>query len=240
MPVYSVACLLPLRTVLKRTFSADVDRLIECPVGMGNAIAQLAVNNDCDLPGFHLEGPPPHSIALHMGMGGVCFSLILIIVLSARGKSVVARFYSFTKPYFLVFFCLMVAGHASATPPAIWGAKFSTYMTLNATGFISWFKIVNPGASDLEITADIVWTLADGTEGSASSQSLGTVDAGGIYTVSEATLLAAMDDPTQLVDVYITLTLPDPEAFVHAEKKASDGRVGLPVKKVYVLSDPAS
>ena len=152
----------------------------------------------------------------------------------------VARFYSFTKPYFLALFCLVVAGHVSATPPAIWGAKFSTYMTLNVSGFVSWFKIVNPGASDLEITADIIWTLADGTEGSVSSKSLGLVDAGGIYTVSEATLLAAMDDPTQLVDVYITLTLPDPEAFVHAEKKASDGRVGLPVKKVYVLSDPAS
>ena len=151
-----------------------------------------------------------------------------------------ARFYSFTKPYFFVLFCLVVAGHVSATPPAIWGAKFSTYMTLNATGFINWFKIVNPGASDLEITADIVWTLADGTEGSASSKSLGSVDAGGIYTVSEATLLTAMDRPTQLADTYITLTLPEPEAFVHAEKKASDGRVALPVKKVYVLSDPES
>lgn len=151
-----------------------------------------------------------------------------------------ARFYSFTKPYFIVLFFLVVAGPVSATPPAIWGAKFSTYMTLNVSGFISWFKIVNPGSSDLEITADIVWTLADGTEGSASSKSLGLVDAGGIYTVSEAALLAAMDDPTQLVDAYITLTLPEPEAFVHAEKKASDGRVALPVKKVYVLSDPDS
>ena len=150
------------------------------------------------------------------------------------------RFYSFTKPCFLVFVCLVVAGHVSASPPAIWGAKFSTHMTLNAPGFISWFKIVNPGASDLEITADIVWSLADGTEGSASSKNLGLVDAGGIYTVSEAALLTAMDDPTQQVDAYITLTLPDPEAFVHAEKKASDGRVALPVKKVYVLTDPES
>ena len=66
-------------------------------------------------------------------------------------------------------------------------------MTLNVTGFVSWFKIVNPGTSDLEITADMVWTLADGTEGSVSSESLGLVDAGGIYTVSEAALLAAME-----------------------------------------------
>lgn len=113
-------------------------------------------------------------------------------------------------------------------------------MTLNTTGLLSQFKVVNPGASDLDVTADIIWTLSDGTEGSVSSKSLGSIDAGGIGTLSESSLLTAMglESSNQGVDAYITLTLPDPEAFVHAEKKASDGRFALPVEKVYVLSDP--
>ena len=148
--------------------------------------------------------------------------------------------YSFTKSCFLILFCLGFGGQVSAAPPTIWGAKFSTHMTLNTSGQFSQLKVVNPGASDLDVTADIIWTRGDGTEGSVSSKSLGSIDAGGIDTLLESSLLTAMglESSNQPVDVYITLTLPDPEAFVHAEKKASDGTVALPVEKVYVLSDP--
>ncbi|MFK7828680.1 MAG: hypothetical protein AB8B57_02765 [Congregibacter sp.] len=136
----------------------------------------------------------------------------------------------------LVFFTAL---EVSAAPPAIWGAKFTSIMTLNATGFVSWLKVVNPGASAESITADIIWTLADGTEGSVTGASLGSVDAGGILTVSEASILSAMSDPVQVADVFITVIIANPDAVVHSEKKASDGRLALPVERTYVLTDPS-
>ncbi len=109
-------------------------------------------------------------------------------------------------------------------------AKVS-HMSLNTTGFVSWLKVVNEGTSVAEITADIIYTLADGTEGSVSSADLGTVDAGGIATIGEAAILAAMGDPTQLADVSMTVTVAGQVDLVHlvAEKKASDGRLPIPV-----------
>lgn len=124
---------------------------------------------------------------------------------------------------------------AENTAAGEWGinglqAKVS-HLSLNATGFISWLKVVNEGTTAAEITADIIWTLADGTEGSTSGASLGSVDAGGIATVSEASILAAMGDPTQLADVSMTVTVAGQTNLIHlvAEKKASDGRLPVPV-----------
>lgn len=102
---------------------------------------------------------------------------------------------------------------------------------LNSTGFVTWLKVVNEGKTAAEITADIIWTLQDGTEGSASAQSLGTADAGGIFTISEAAILAAMGNPEQRADVSMTVTVAGQQNSVHiiAEKKASDGRTMIPV-----------
>lgn len=124
---------------------------------------------------------------------------------------------------------------AEATAAGSWTinglqAKVS-HMSLNSTGFVSWLKIINEGATSAEIFADIIWTLADGTEGSASGAAFGTVDAGGVATIGEATILSAMGDPTQLADVSITLTVAGQVNLIHivAEKKADDGRLPIPV-----------
>ena len=60
---------------------------------------------------------------------------------------------------------------------------------------------------------------------------LGSVDAGGIVTIGEAAILTAMGNPTQMADVSMTVTVAAPTDSVHitAEKKASDGRVSVPV-----------
>jgi hypothetical protein len=109
-------------------------------------------------------------------------------------------------------------------------AKVS-HMSLNVSGFISWLKVMNTGTIPVQVYGDIIYTLADGTEGSVEAALLGAVDAGGVGTVSEATLLAAMGNPTQLADVHITVTVTGQDDAVHliAEKKASDGRLPIPV-----------
>lgn len=124
---------------------------------------------------------------------------------------------------------------AESTNAGQWGinglqAKVS-HLSLNSTGFISWLKVVNEGSIDAEISADIIYTLADGTEGSVSSATLGTVDAGGVFTVSEASILNAIGNPAGLVDASMTVTVAGQVNLVHlvAEKKASDGRVNIPV-----------
>lgn len=124
---------------------------------------------------------------------------------------------------------------AEATSAGSWTinglqAKVS-HMSLNSTGFVSWLKVVNEGTTDAEVTADIIWTLADGTEGAVTGAILGSVDAGGVATVGEATILSAMGDPTQLADVSMTVTVAGQVDLVHlvAEKKASDGRLPIPV-----------
>ncbi len=183
------------------------------------------------------------------------------------------------------------ANPVAAEPPAIWGTKhIVTHMSLNATGFISWLKVVNrvdlpeAGASASEaacsdithgsgcpvgeacsdnpawtspedtvprglckldggaryIKADIIWTLADGTEGSVEGADLGAADANGIATVSEASILAAMGNPTQLADVSLEVYIWNPDAIVTAEKKASDGRLPILVERVYLLTAPIS
>lgn len=109
-------------------------------------------------------------------------------------------------------------------------AKVS-HLSLNSTGFVSWLKVVNEGSSAAEVSADIIYTLADGTEGKVSGAALGSVDAGGVATVSEASILAAIGNPTQLVDVSMTVTVAGQVNLVHlvAEKKAANGRVSVPV-----------
>jgi len=109
-------------------------------------------------------------------------------------------------------------------------AKVS-HMSLNASGFISWLKVMNTGTIPVQVYGDIIYTLADGTEGSVDAALLGSVDAGGVGTVSEATIVAAMGNPTQLADVHITVTVTGQDDAVHliAEKKASDGRLPIPV-----------
>lgn len=109
-------------------------------------------------------------------------------------------------------------------------AKVS-HLSLNASGFISWLKVMNTGTIPVQVYGDIIYTLADGTEGSVEAALLGSVDAGGVGTVSEATIVAAMGNPTQLVDAHITVTVTGQDDAVHliAEKKASEGRLSVPV-----------
>lgn len=109
-------------------------------------------------------------------------------------------------------------------------AKVS-HMSLNTAGFISWLKVMNTGTIPVQIYGDIIYTLADGTEGSVDAALLGSVDAGGVGTVSEATILSAMGSPSQLADVHITITVTGQDDQVHliAEKKASEGRLSIPV-----------
>ncbi|MBN2685736.1 MAG: hypothetical protein JXR40_10690 [Pontiellaceae bacterium] len=134
---------------------------------------------------------------------------------------------------------LFLSSNAAAETPPIWGARYEiSPMSLNASGFISWIKVANPGTNAVAITANIYWTLADGTEGSVSGVDLGSVDAGGVATVGEASILYAMGDPTQLADVVVTIYLANPKVIVHAEKKASDGRLIIPVERYYELKDP--
>lgn len=104
-------------------------------------------------------------------------------------------------------------------------------MSLNSTGFISWLKVANSGTTSVDIIADIIWTTAAGVEGKVSGQKIGTVDAGGVGTVGEAAILAAMGNPSTLVDAHLTITVTGPSNSVHliAEKKASDGRTNIPV-----------
>lgn len=142
---------------------------------------------------------------------------------------------------FLLVGLLSVFSSASATPPQPWGAKFViSHMNLNTTGFVSWFKVVNwENDSIMDISADIIYTLADGTEGSFDDAALGSVDANGVATVGEATILSAIGNPTQPVDASLVVYLNNPNAIVKAEKKASDGRVAIPVERFYLLGDPS-
>jgi hypothetical protein len=124
---------------------------------------------------------------------------------------------------------------AAGTDAGAWSinglqAKVSQ-LSLNASGFVSWLKVANDSEISAEVYGDIIWTLADGTEGSVEGVLLGSVDAGGIATISESTILAAMGSPTQLADVHMTVTVTGQENLVHliAEKKASDGRLSVPV-----------
>jgi hypothetical protein len=109
-------------------------------------------------------------------------------------------------------------------------AKVS-HLSLNTSSFVSWLKVMNTGTLAVEVYADIIYTLADGTEGSATAALLGSVDAGGVGTISEAKILEAIGNPTQLVDVHMTVTVTGEDNAVHlvAEKKASDGRISVPV-----------
>jgi len=106
-----------------------------------------------------------------------------------------------------------------------------SHLSLNVSGFSSWLKVINEGTAAAEISADIIFTLADGTEGSVTGAVLGTADAGSVFTVSEAAILNAIGDPTQVVDASLTVTVAAQTDLVHitAEKKASDGRVTVPV-----------
>ncbi|MCY7295040.1 hypothetical protein [Alteromonas sp. a30] len=104
-------------------------------------------------------------------------------------------------------------------------------LSLNANGFVSWLKVINEGGVSADVFADIIYTLADGTNGKVTNASLGSVDAGGVATISEASILTAIGSPTQLVDVSMTVTVAAATNSVHliAEKKAADGRVSIPV-----------
>jgi hypothetical protein len=123
----------------------------------------------------------------------------------------------------------------SNTPAGEWTinglqAKVS-HLSLNSTGFLSWLKVMNTGTLAVEVYADIIYTLADGTEGSVTAALLGSVDAGGVGTISEADIVAAIGGTTQLADVHMTVTVTGEDNTVHliAEKKASNGRVSVPV-----------
>lgn len=124
---------------------------------------------------------------------------------------------------------------ASGAPAGAWTINglqaIVSHLSLNVSGFTSWLKVVNEGTGEAQILADIVYSLADGSEGRVSGAQIGSVDAGGVFTVGEATLLAAIGNPSQLVDASITLTVGGQTDLVHitAEKKASDGRVNIPV-----------
>lgn len=109
-------------------------------------------------------------------------------------------------------------------------AKVS-HLSLNAGTFVSWLKVMNTGTLAVEVYADIIYTLADGTEGSAEAKLLGSVDAGGVGTISELKILEAIGNPTQLVDAHLTVTVTGEDNAVHlvAEKKTSDGRISVPV-----------
>lgn len=109
-------------------------------------------------------------------------------------------------------------------------AKVS-HMSLNVTGFVSWLKVINEGATDAEVTVDMLYSMADGTEGSIESALLGSVEAGSIMTIGEAQLVGLIGDTNQVVDAHITVTVAGKENKVHltAEKKASNGRVSIPV-----------
>ena len=104
-------------------------------------------------------------------------------------------------------------------------------MSLQTPGFISWLKVANTGTVAVDVIADIIWTLADGTEGAVNGAKLGTIDAGGVGTISEAAILDAMGDPSKLADAHLTVTVTGSADTVHliAEKKASDGRTSIPV-----------
>lgn len=126
----------------------------------------------------------------------------------------------------------LIAAGAAAGSWTINGLQAKVaHLSLNVSGFISWLKVVNEGTAAAEITSDIIWTLADGTEGSVRNADLGSVDAGGVFTVSEAAILTAIGSPTQVADVSMTVTVAGQTNLVHltAEKKASDGRTTLPV-----------
>lgn len=105
-------------------------------------------------------------------------------------------------------------------------------MSLNASGFISWFKVVNESAVDAEITGTATVTT-DGVSEEITDLSMGTAVANGITTISEASILSAIgkSDATSVVDVSLNINIAAPQEQVHvvAEKKASNGRVSTPV-----------
>lgn len=105
-------------------------------------------------------------------------------------------------------------------------------LSLNSTGFISWLKVTNEGAADAVIYADVVYSTYNGApQTKVTNAQLGTVAAGSVFTVSEASILQAIGNPTQLVDASLTVTVTGPKnaVFLTAEKKASDGRISVPV-----------
>jgi len=106
-------------------------------------------------------------------------------------------------------------------------------MTLNSTGFISWLKVANEGSADAVIYADIIYNdYLGAAETKLTNKVLGTVKAGTVHTVSEADILTAIGATgTGVIDASITVTVTGPEnsVFLTAEKKASDGRVNIPV-----------
>jgi hypothetical protein len=104
-------------------------------------------------------------------------------------------------------------------------------MTLNAPAFVSWLKVANTGESTAEVYGDIIATLADGTEKSVTGALLGVVEAESVATIGQAAFVTALGNPTGLVDASATITVTAPNNDVHimAEKKAADGRVNVPV-----------
>lgn len=126
----------------------------------------------------------------------------------------------------------LVAVNTSAGEWTINGMQAKVaHLSLNTTGFISWLKVINEATTPAEVSADIIYTLMDGTEGAVNGASLLTVDAGGVGTVSEAAILDAIGNPAGVVDASLTVTVAAPTNLVHltAEKKASDGRTQVPV-----------
>lgn len=111
-------------------------------------------------------------------------------------------------------------------------------MTLNASGFVSWLKVVNESVVDGTLKAVATWTEAgvDGAEattGQTASVVLGTVKSKAVTTIGEADILKAIgkDSAKGVLDVSLNITVDAPKNELHivAEKKASDGRVTTPV-----------
>lgn len=112
-------------------------------------------------------------------------------------------------------------------------------MALNATGFVSWLKIVNESTQDAGMEIDIQYTKADGTSGKVVGKTLKatngntSVKPGEIVTIGEAQILEAMGMTSAdgLMDIAATVTVVGPINSVNliAEKKAPDGRVSIPV-----------
>lgn len=109
-------------------------------------------------------------------------------------------------------------------------------MTLNASGFVSWLKVVNESVVDGTLNAVATWTEVDGattTTGQTASVVLGTAKSKAVTTIGEADILKAIgkDSAKGILDVSLNITVDAPKEELHivAEKKASDGRVTTPV-----------
>jgi hypothetical protein len=107
------------------------------------------------------------------------------------------------------------------------------HFSLNS-GFVNWLKIANNGSLPADIEATFTYTNEDGSETTDSVLMAKKAEGNSVTTISEADLLEAMgltaEDGLTDVSIELFVAAKAQDIQIHAEKKASNGRLSIPVR----------